>query len=154
MRHDALAAGSDPAVLVPAPVSNYGTPPQLLDWVGRTAKRIRKREAGERGPAPGICERAREVLEALCAEWGDAGRKLPGQLIHGDYGGQNLLFNGDSLVAILDFDFLDWRERIYELAYTLYFMMIRLSGEERPERWPWHCAWEAISQYNARARVR
>jgi len=147
--HHFFMQGPHRASIVSAPISNYGTPPQLFEWVRLTAERI-ERLAGnpEASRALVLCRHAWELLTLLCAEWQGTGRHLPDLLIHGDYVGGNLLFEHEHLVGILDFDFLDVRERVYELAYTLYWMMARLSGEGTPERWPWTYAQEMVSHYN------
>jgi Ser/Thr protein kinase RdoA (MazF antagonist) len=50
---------------------------------------------------------------------------LPRSLIHGDLLGSNLLHAHGRVVAILDFDRLAERERIYELAYALFHLLNR-----------------------------
>lgn len=52
-------------------------------------------------------------------------------------------------MGIVDFDFLAVRERAYELAYALYWMFIRLTGSDQPERWPWMLVDDLLAHYGA-----
>ncbi|MBM4049664.1 MAG: hypothetical protein FJ279_31600, partial [Planctomycetes bacterium] len=47
--------------------------------------------------------------------------ELPQRIIHGDYRAQNLLFAGDTVTAVLDFDFARPAQRLFDLAYALVF---------------------------------
>jgi hypothetical protein len=44
-----------------------------------------------------------------------------GQLVHGDFWGNNVYFRGEKLVAVTDLDFMGNRPRVDDLALTLYF---------------------------------
>lgn len=116
-----------PATLVPPRVSNYGTPGQLRRWTGNTRAMI-ERDAGESDAAEALARtrEAQELLLALDPRWRETEAILPRQAIHGDYGGGNILFRGGEIAAILDFDFLGVRKRVYELAYTTFRMLRRL----------------------------
>jgi len=46
---------------------------------------------------------------------------LPGLVIHGDYYADNLLFAGDRIVGVVDFDKARWQARVAELAEALIF---------------------------------
>ncbi len=150
--HAALAAAVDPVTLVPPRVSNYATPEQLAVWVGALAERVGVPARGEAPtPAQATVRAARALLEPLAAAWATTDALLPQQTIHGDYGGANLLFQGDTVVAILDFDFLGVRERAYEVAYALYWALQRLGGPAPPERLPWPRSRALLAAYNATA---
>lgn len=41
--------------------------------------------------------------------------------IHGDYRAQNILFNGDEVISVLDFDAARPAERLFDLSYALVF---------------------------------
>ena len=45
----------------------------------------------------------------------------PRQLTHGDFQGRNILFQADMLVGIIDFERLEHRPRLYDLAWPLIF---------------------------------
>jgi Ser/Thr protein kinase RdoA (MazF antagonist) len=55
--------------------------------------------------------RFQQALLALDRRLGENSHVLPKLVIHGDYGPYNILFNGERLVAVLDFEcaHLDWR---------------------------------------------
>jgi homoserine kinase type II len=46
------------------------------------------------------------------------------QIVHGDFWDNNVLFNGDDLAAVIDFDFMAERPRIDDLALTAYFWFL------------------------------
>ena len=46
---------------------------------------------------------------------------LPRQVVHGDFWDNNVLFRGDRVALVADFDFIGERARIDDLALTLYF---------------------------------
>lgn len=50
-------------------------------------------------------------------------RTLPIQLVHGDFWDNNVLFRGNDLVAVLDFDFAGVRPRLDDLALPLGYLL-------------------------------
>lgn len=56
--------------------------------------------------------------------------QLPRQLIHGDLGFGNVLARHGKVVAVLDFDFMAQRPRIFDLAYALYHAVTRLRSRQ------------------------
>lgn len=108
-------------------VSNYGTPEQLLTWTQQAREKIvqssQHRHTPERQQALTLYEESIHMLSSLQTWWKAAQEHLPRQLTHGDYGGGNILFLQEHIVALLDFDLLRVRERVYELAYSLYWCL-------------------------------
>jgi Ser/Thr protein kinase RdoA (MazF antagonist) len=153
--HDGLTAAIDPETFVPPRVSNYGSPTSLLGWVGQTEARIRANPPGNAtGRALQVCATANDVLGKLADWWPRAAPGLPVQPIHGDYGGGNVLFRRGRVVAVVDFDFLAMRERVYDLAYCLYWMLVRLAGTELPADLPWEATRGMLDAYDAAAQHR
>ena len=104
-----------PAVpIVPAPVSNDLSPRVFDDWLARTARAVAAAPRTDRTrEARWACRAARTVALAM--------RRIPRrsgnrQLIHGDYGHENVRFTGSVATAIVDFDFLHEGDRIIDLA--------------------------------------
>jgi Ser/Thr protein kinase RdoA (MazF antagonist) len=59
---------------------------------------------------------------AAAADLLELGQPGPPQLhLHGDYQPHNLAFAGERVVALYDFDAARWEQRIYEVAYALFF---------------------------------
>lgn len=143
--HAALAACPAPP---PPRVQNYGEPAVLRHWVARTQQRL----AAEHTAARAVCDTAAQLLQQIGGWWQHASGALPRQLIHGDYGGDNLLFGDARLVAVLDFDFLDVHERVFDLAYAVYWMFERL---EPHVAWPqraWQRVPDMLAHYDATAQ--
>lgn len=150
--HDALSVYSGQDTFVPPPVSNYGTPARLLAWTQRVSQKIRRNpESAAKTRALAICNVSCTLLQYLQRAWSEVAEQLPRQLIHGDYGGGNVLFEHEHIAGVLDFDFLGERERIYELAYTLYWMLNRLEGAAM-EHASWSRAAELLSCYDTAIR--
>lgn len=94
-----------------------------------------RRASTVRGAARLLIERIRMDRLALDAE-------LPRQLVHGDFGFGNVLVRGDRVVAIVDFDFMAERPRVFDLAYALYHAITRMrhqdqTGPLRTEEYRW-----------------
>jgi homoserine kinase type II len=53
---------------------------------------------------------------------------LPHLVIHGDYYGGNLLFDGDRIVGVVDYDKARWQPRVVELAEALIYFATERSG--------------------------
>ena len=69
--------------------------------------------------------RLADAAEELASVVTEAQRRdcatLPRQLVHGDFWDNNVLFRGDTIVLIHDFDHMGERARIDDLALTLYY---------------------------------
>lgn len=125
--HDAMAPLGEQLTFVPAKAHNYATLPEMLTWIEQTQSAIRTIDATESNPryfdAMKLWEDAMALLIEMQDWWTSVGSRLPGQLVHGDYnGGTNVLFQGQQIVAVLDFDLMDIHERVYDLAYSFFFM--------------------------------
>lgn len=102
----------------------------------------------------------REQARALISTLGDMRHSygamlLPGY-VHGDYGGDNVLMAHDAIVAILDFDFMAYRERIFDIAYGLYWALYRFCERQNGEVTPLRCigqASSALAHYNRHAPI-
>ncbi|MBI3970867.1 MAG: phosphotransferase [Chloroflexi bacterium] len=153
--HDAFAQDGL-GLFVPPRVSNYGTPLQLERWLAKTERLVlgrleedERRRGLEAERALSICRATRDVLGWFGAWWETVGEQLPRLLTHGDYGGGNVLFQNDQVIAILDFDFLDFRERVFDLAYSLYWALVR-GAPDVPFEWiSWTSAAAALAAYDA-----
>ncbi len=116
----------DPRAVSPAPYSSYADPDTALLMLAETEQAFAALR-GERGYAAAAVARreTQALLRDLAIERQCYGPTLARGLTHGDYGGDNVLIRDDRVAAILDFDFLDERERIYDLAHALYWMLDR-----------------------------
>ncbi len=106
--------------------STYCPPPRLERWIGRT-------HAAVVGPeARALCGRAARLVRAQLAPWWRrTAPRLPRGLIHGDFHGRNVLFDGDRIAAVLDFDFCAVRPRVFDLGYPLVFSLLGMAGVAR-----------------------
>lgn len=112
--HDGLRTITPAVPFVPAPVSNDLSPAVFDDWLRRTHRAIMADpQTGQSGLALRATDEAAGIARsAPSISLGDGVR----QLVHGDYGHENVRFIGAEATAIVDFDFLHEGERIVDLA--------------------------------------
>jgi homoserine kinase type II len=94
---------------------------------------VHLRAAWQLDQNPDLTQFARE-LEAQAADLSArlAGHgALPHLVIHGDYYGGNLLFDGDRIVGVVDYDRARWQPRVVELAEALIYFTTERSGHLR-----------------------
>lgn len=118
---------------LPPPVNPcYATPAeaQSLLTSGEAAFRA---HAGEPGFPDAAAARARaaELLQWLRTVGRTSAGTLPRVLIHGDFVGRNVPLAEGRVIAILDFDRLAVRDRVWDVAYTLMAALSRLLPDWR-----------------------
>jgi Ser/Thr protein kinase RdoA (MazF antagonist) len=149
--HTILDQHLEHAALVPPLVSNYALPAQLNDWTEIVQRRI---AAADPSPARTValatCATTRALLSELISWWETHGQHLPQSVCHGDFGGGNVLLRDGAVAAVLDFDFVAVRERVFDLAYALYWMFVILEGQE-PQFWSWHGVATMLAHYETTA---
>jgi Ser/Thr protein kinase RdoA (MazF antagonist) len=101
-----------------APVANHIEPQDVLPGVRRGTQRIRQWDASSVELA--LAGAAEELAHLVAHAEDDIGR-LPRQLVHGDYWDNNVLFRAGRIVQVADLDFMGERQRIDDLALTLYY---------------------------------
>jgi Ser/Thr protein kinase RdoA (MazF antagonist) len=139
-----LAIGNFP----PPVVENYSQPLILLQWIEHTKQHIQQADHPQRAVALGICDTAFQLLQPINAWWQHNAYQLPQQVIHGDYGIGNVLMRKEQVVALVDLEFLAVHERVFDLAYTLYWMMHRVESKTGYEHRSWHRIEEMVTRYN------
>jgi homoserine kinase type II len=124
-RYHSLVEGVAPAVLCAAgdrysPASARRNLAQLnRSWAMADDRKL--------APAVGRLMAQIEDLEARSV----AHQPLPRIVIHGDYYAGNLLFDGDRVVGVLDFDLASWQPRVVDLAEALIYFAAPDSGPLR-----------------------
>ena len=145
--HRALKPWTEQLRQTPPLVSNYGTVDQLLAWTTDTREQIAAATPTAQD-ALAVCDDALALLGHLMHAWSGV-PALPHMPTHGDYGGDNLLFQGDRIVAIGDWDFVGVRERVFDLAYSWYWMFRRVQPDVLPDQWDWQKVPAMLAAYNA-----
>jgi Ser/Thr protein kinase RdoA (MazF antagonist) len=134
--HAALASIDPAQVPVPAHAS-FADPHTALAMLTETDSAFRSCAGGEGyDEAANIREQARRLWGRLDQNRKGYAERLPWSLIHGDFVGTNVLLANDRVIALVDFDRLAHRERIHELAVTLYCVLGRLHRAQPPDRPP------------------
>ena len=94
--------------------------------------------------------RARRQLEAQAADLTIcfAGHgALPHRVIHGDYYAGNLLFDGDRIVGVVDYDKARWQPRVVELAEALIYFASPRPGHLKHLVYPGFLDWEPFARF-------
>ncbi len=114
-----------PAPDLPPPVFGcYASPRTALAMLAETEASFRaQRNDPDYDRAAAVRDTTAALLHRLELARLDDEPSLPRSLIHGDLLGSNLLHAHGRVVAILDFDRLAERERIYEIAYALFHLL-------------------------------
>lgn len=149
--HGALAEfGSGPlAAALPAPkVENYGSPETLISWTKATRQRIRELARPDVPDALELCEMSLSFLNQVQNWWPNV-NGLPRGLVHGDFGVGNLLWRQDEVVAVCDFDFVAHHERVFDVAYTLFWMFERLEPTRDYASRSWYRVPDLLARYDA-----
>lgn len=116
--------------------ANYLAPEEMLHRTREGCDRIRG--WGPSDEELWLADGAEELAAWIARYDGEITHPIPRQLAHGDFWDNNVLFAGDDVVLVTDFDFMGERRRIDDLALTLYFM----SDVAEPDSW----STERISQ--------
>jgi len=82
-------------------------------------------------------------LAACFAEHG----ALPYVVIHGDYYADNLLFDGDRITGVVDYDKARWQPRVVELAETLIYFASPRPGHLKHLVYPGFLNWEPFFRF-------
>ncbi len=140
-RHHALVRGFAPAVLC-RPGELYH-PSLLRTNLSRLAEIWHLDEDKDLGRLNSKLEAEASDLARRFAEHGNL-REL---LIHGDYYADNLLFDGDRIVGVVDYDKARWQPRVVELAEALIYFASPRPGNLRHLVYPGVLQWEPFAGF-------
>jgi homoserine kinase type II len=106
-------------------------------------------EAWELGQDPELAQAARQ-LEAHAADLATRFSQhgaLPHLVIHGDYYAGNLLFKGERIVGVVDYDKARWQPRVAEVAEALIYFASPRPGHLRHVVYPGFLEWEPLTRF-------
>jgi len=66
-----------------------------------------------------LLQKAKALLEPLMPDYERTVGRLPWMMVHGDFHFWNILYRADHIAAVVDYDFVQERERIFDLAYAM-----------------------------------
>ena len=145
--HGALAEFGPFAAALPAPkVENYGSSETLMSWTKATQQRIRELASPDVPDALELCEVSLSLLNQV-QKWPNV-KGLPQGLVHGDFGVGNLLWRQGEIVAVCDFDFVARHERVFDVAYALFWMFERLEPTRDYASRSWHRVPDLLARYD------
>jgi len=85
-------------------------------------------------------------VEELAARFAEHGR-LRALVIHGDYYADNLLFSGDRIVGVVDYDKSRWQARVVELAEALIYFGSPRPGDLKHLVYRGYPKWELLTPF-------
>jgi Ser/Thr protein kinase RdoA (MazF antagonist) len=117
--HNALRGIDGGSAAAFAPAANHVSCHRARVASARAAAIIRSWAGSPADEA--IAASTERLAEELWQSEGPYAAELTGQLVHGDFWDNNVKFQGDDVIGILDLDFMEARPRIDDLALTLYY---------------------------------
>ncbi len=93
-----------------------------------------------------IAQRLESLAHDLAARFAGHG-ELPYLVIHGDYYAGNLLFDGDRVVGLVDYDKTGWQPRVAELAEALIYFASPRPGHMKHLVYPGFLVWEPFTRF-------
>jgi Ser/Thr protein kinase RdoA (MazF antagonist) len=139
---------SDPRHAPARPEATYGPPSSLRRWLAVTRTAVAGEETGERASA-----RLEGLTRRLARQWRPA-NQLPSHLVHGDLRLGNAVLSGAGQTAYLDFGFAALRPRIHELAYTLFWVILRPDSSGTGAEFDWSRVPQLVEAYEEGLRDR
>ena len=133
---------------VPRPYwTTYGPPTTLLRWLPTLQTAVQGDQESE-----AMAHRVHRLVAQFRRQWIPA-THLPRHLIHGDMRLGNICRDPHGTTLYLDFGFLAHRPRVYELGYSLAWMLLALDGCEDPASFRWELVAELLQIYEEAAGV-
>jgi len=74
-----------------------------------------------------VLARAREILEPMAENYERIIGSLPWLTVHGDYHFWNILYKADQIASVVDYDFMQERERLFDIAYAMQSVIAHLT---------------------------
>ena len=106
-------------------------------------------EAWRLGEEPDLIPLVQRLADhAVDLQGGFAGHgELPHLVIHGDYYGGNLLFAGDRIAGVVDYDRARWNPRVVELAEALIYFSSARQGPLKHLVYPGVLCWDTFTRF-------
>ena len=150
--HRILAKATAGKTPVPPEMRNDVTPEQtwtLLDESEATLMHMTAYPDARVEMALDTVRRARAVLAPMLRDYPRIIGNLPWMTVHGDFHFWNVLYRADQIAAVVDYDFVQERERLFDIAYALQNVV----GHLRTVHGPTLRAWADLTWNNARLWV-
>ena len=95
-----------------------------------------------------IVREAKEAALPLTEGYDKKIGSVPWLTVHGDYHFWNILYRGDEIIGLVDYDFLQERERIFDLAYAMQSIITYLGATHMRELYDYgELAWANVQTW-------
>lgn len=140
-RYHTLVAGlAPPALCRPSELHSPTTARSLLARLAETW------HLEEDPPAEGIARELDAQLADIATRFAGPGA-LPHLVIHGDYYADNLIFDGNRIIGVVDYDKACWQARVLELAEALIYFASPRPGYTKHIVYPGVPSWGAFVRF-------
>jgi Ser/Thr protein kinase RdoA (MazF antagonist) len=144
--HGAIDQGAAGLELPVPEVATYASPAELRAWMTGTVLAVSHDEH-----AASIAAQVGEMIRALERQWIPP-EQLPDQVVHGDIRLGNVV-RAATDAAYFDFGFAARRPRIHDLAYSLFWIILKPDASGRADTFDWNRARELVGTYEEAART-
>jgi Ser/Thr protein kinase RdoA (MazF antagonist) len=138
--HTAIDQGAAGLELPVPEVATYASPAELKVWMTGTLPAVSHDE-----DAAGVAAQVMDMIGALERQWVPP-EQLPEQLVHGDLRLGNVVRTATD-PAYFDFGFAARRPRIHDLAYSLFWIILKPDDSGRSDTFDWDRATELLGAY-------
>ncbi len=157
--HATLAKCMKGRAVVPPEMRNDISPRQCMQLLQEIMLEVLQQRHthpdGER--AYEICRDIEASLNIMLRDYERVIGRVPWMVVHGDYHFWNILYRADQIAGIVDYDFLQERERMFDVAYALQSVISYLrqthSGRGGYESLPWNNARLWVDLYDAATHI-
>ncbi len=114
---------------VPPEMRNDLTPTECLEHSDTVLARVRAQRDADpdtRESAIQAIETVQQLAPPIANNHERIIGGMPWNVVHGDFHPWNLLYRGDDVAAVVDYDFLQERERIFDVAYAMRSLVANL----------------------------
>jgi homoserine kinase type II len=107
------------------------------------------REAWQLEGAPDLAQIARKLdtYAGYLVDRFSGHGALPHVVIHGDYYAGNLLFDGDRIIGVVDYDKANWQPRVAEMAEALIYFASPRPGHLKHLVYPGFLQWKPFARF-------
>ena len=139
--HRVTRACASDLQLPPPEVATYGAPAALRRWISMTVSAVSTDEH-----ATALAAAVQSMIGPLERQWTSPDR-LPQHVVHGDIRLGNVARAASGDVAYFDFGFSASRARIHDIAYSLFWIVLKPDDSGCAESFDWQRVAELLAAY-------
>ena len=158
--HRYLTETAEGVTPVPPEMRNDVTPRQCWMMLDEADAMLRRDYANAEQIEAGleVIAHAKRLLEPLLHDYERTVGSLPWMMVHGDYHFWNILYRADQIASVVDYDFAQERERLFDVAYAMQSIISHMRAIQTKEissasQLPWREARMWVDLYDDAAHL-